>query len=144
VHFQTDYTFSEDVDYEINPHTGEEESFLPHKIAYWPAPSKRKQPRWAYELSAVDSDLGSLFDDIYIALDNDLRMLSAIGVRTVFDRASELLGVDPAKTFVEKLTELAQLGKIGSSEKDTLMSLPMREAPLHIAAGNLNRRNLIR
>jgi len=120
VYFQTDSSFSEDADYRINPHTGEEEAFLPHKITYWPALSKREQPRWAYELSAVDSDLRSLFDDVYIAFDNDLRVLSAIGIRTVFDRASELLGVDPAKTFGEKLTELAQLGKIGTSEKDTL------------------------
>jgi hypothetical protein len=95
VYFQRDEIFSEDVDYKVDPHTGEQEGYLPHKITYWPAPSKRKQPDWSSELFAVDSDLDSLFDDIYVALNNDLRVLSAIGIRTAFDRASELLRVDP-------------------------------------------------
>ena len=56
-------------------------------------------------------------------MNNELHVLSAIGIRTAFDRASELLGVDPAKNFLEKLTELVHLGKIGSSEKDTLDAL---------------------
>ena len=41
----------------------------------------------------------------------------------MFDRASELLGVDPAKTFTEKLSELVQLGKVGEDERDTLNTL---------------------
>ena len=44
-------------------------------------------------------------------------------MRTAFDRASELLGVNPAKTFAEKLTDLVSRGHIGSSEKDTLDTL---------------------
>jgi hypothetical protein len=44
-------------------------------------------------------------------------------LRTAFDRASELLGVDPAKKFAEKLTDLVSCGNIGSSEKDTLDTL---------------------
>jgi hypothetical protein len=120
VYFQTDEIFSEDQDFEFNPRTGEWEPYFPHKISYWPAPSKRSRPEWSSDLFAVDSDLSALFDDIYVALNNDLRVLSAIGVRTAFDRASELLGVDPAKTFAQKLTDLVDLGKIGSSERDTL------------------------
>jgi hypothetical protein len=134
-YFQKDEIFSED--YENDPGTGE--IYIPHKITHWPAPilfpaapSKRKRPDWASapfgldllgadsELAAVDSDLASLFDDVYVALNNDLRVLSAIGVRMAFDRASELLGVDPAKNFAEKLMELVERGKIGVSEKDTL------------------------
>jgi Domain of unknown function (DUF4145) len=135
-YFQRDEIFSEDG--EADPDTGE--YYIPHRITHWPAPpappapSKRKQPDWASprfdldseqfgvdsELYAIDSDLASLFDDIYVALNNDLRVLSAIGIRMAFDRASELLGVDPAKSFAEKLVELAKLGRIGVSEKDTL------------------------
>jgi hypothetical protein len=115
VYFQRGEIFSEDLD----PRTGEPLQ----RITYWPAPSKRKQPAWSADLFVFDSDLSSLFDDIYVALNNDLRVLSAIGIRTAFDRASELLGVDPAKNFAEKLTDLVALGKIGSSEKDTLDTL---------------------
>lgn len=120
VYFQTDYIYSEDVEFSINPHTGEHEATIPNKVTHWPAPSKRKQPDWAGGLFIVDNDLHSLFDDIYVALNSDLRALSAIGIRTAFDRASELLGVNPAKNFAEKLTELVQIGKIGESERDTL------------------------
>lgn len=120
VYFQTDYVFSEDIDHEEDPRTGKYKAVVPHKTTYWPAPSKRKQPDWSSDLFVVDSDLVSLFDDIYVALNSDLRVLAAIGIRTAFDRASELLRVDPAKTFAEKLTALVQLGKIGESEKDSL------------------------
>jgi Domain of unknown function (DUF4145) len=135
-YFQTDEIDSEH--WENDPDTGE--MYIPHKITHWPAPpaspvlSKRKRPDWASpkfnldsvpfgvdsELFAIDYDLASLFDDIYVALNNDLRVLSAIGIRMAFDRASELLGVDPAKSFAEKLLELVKHGRIGVSEKDTL------------------------
>jgi hypothetical protein len=120
VYFQTDEVFSEDEEHRINPHTGEPESYLRHKIAHWPSPPKRERPHWSSDLYAVDSNLDSLFEEIYVALNNDLHVLSAIGIRTAFDRASELLSVDPAKTFNEKLSELVSIGKIGPSERGTL------------------------
>jgi Domain of unknown function (DUF4145) len=57
---------------------------------------------------------------VYTALDNDLRVLAAIGLRTAFDRASELLGIDPNKTFAGKLSQLVVDGHIGSTEKASL------------------------
>jgi len=120
VYFQTDSVFSEDVDYVANQHTGELEGQLSHKIEHWPAPSKRTEPDWSGTLSVIDDDLADLFRDIYVAMNNDLRVLSAIGIRTAFDRASELLEVDPATTFAEKLARLVDIGKIGMSERDTL------------------------
>jgi hypothetical protein len=68
VYFQRD---SEDI--VVDPKTGED--FLSHTITHWPAPSKRKQPDWAPGLFVVDGDLSSLFNDIYVALNNDLRVL---------------------------------------------------------------------
>jgi Domain of unknown function (DUF4145) len=120
VYFQTDETFSEDIGAQYNPATGEMEEYLRHKITHWPAPVQREQPNWSSELMGVDPDLYSLFDDIYIALNQELNVLSAIGIRTIFDRASELLGVHPAKTFKEKLTNLVDLGKVGVSERNSL------------------------
>lgn len=114
---------SEDIDTREDPLTGEWKSFLEEKVSFWPAPAKREVPDWAYAIGFVDSDLSSLFNDIYVALDNDLRVLAAIGARTAFDRASELLGVDPAKTFAEKLDALKTSGKIGEGEKDHLAVL---------------------
>lgn len=44
-------------------------------------------------------------------------------MRTAFDRATELLGVDPAKTFQQKLEDLFAAGKVGVAEKQTLAVL---------------------
>lgn len=110
------------MDYRENA-AGETEPYYPEDITQWPPQSTRKSPDWANELGLVDSDLKRLFYDIYTALDNDLGVLAAIGIRTVFDRASELLGVDPAKNFAEKISDLKTAGKIGSSEGDILTTL---------------------
>src|SRR3954452_18737735 len=89
-------------------------------ISYWPAPSARKRPSWTNELPSEDLDLYKLVLETYTALDNDAPVLAAIGLRTVFDRTSEKLGVDPALGFGEKLDVLLNRGKIGESEKETL------------------------
>jgi len=88
------------------------------KTTYWPAPSKRKRPEWLWKID--DRALGDLLTSVYTALDNDLRVLAAIGLRTAFDRASELLGVDPNKSFADKLSQLVVDGHIGSTEKASL------------------------
>jgi hypothetical protein len=54
------------------------------------------------------------------ALNNDLRILAAIGARTAFDHSSEKLGVDASLPFNKKLDELLKLGKISSDERQTL------------------------
>jgi hypothetical protein len=94
--------------------------YLPEKISYWPAPTKRDQPSWAYKLETKDQDLGSLFADAYVALNYDLRILAAIGIRTTFDRASQLLGIAPEKTFADKLGELHRQSHVNSDEKDAI------------------------
>ena len=61
--------------------------------------------------------------EMYVALDNDLRVVSAIAARTVFDSASELLGIEPAISFQEKLDRLGANGKISIDEEHTLQIL---------------------
>ena len=120
VFYRKDETCSEDMDVEVNPPTGDYEHVLARRITYWPAPSKREPPSWAFDLQMEDSDLHELVSEMYTALNNNARILAAIGLRTVFDRASEKLGVDPALGFDEKLNALEQMGKIGRSERETL------------------------
>jgi hypothetical protein len=122
VYFQTSWVCSEGYDHEIDPETGEFEMVLNDHITYWPAPAKRTKPEWIDHLS-VDPNLYCLFNEIYVALNNNLHVLAAIGIRTAFDRASQLLGVDANEKFAEKLAELVQLGKIGSHEQDALDSI---------------------
>jgi hypothetical protein len=88
------------------------------EISYWPPISKREKPLWCDKLS--DANLRGLFGDVYTAMNNDLHVLAAIGIRTAFDRASELLGVDPSLAFREKLNNLVTTGQIGAKEQDAL------------------------
>lgn len=56
---------------------------------------------------------------MYDALNNDLTVLATIGMRTIFECASELLGVVEF-TFDAKLDKLKELGKLGSNEREML------------------------
>jgi hypothetical protein len=120
VYFRRDYWFSEWDEVVDHPVSGQ--PMMQHGIqtSYWPSEIARTRPKWLDALRARDKSLGLLLDEMYSALDADLRVLSAIGARTAFDRASELLGVDPAIRFQEKLDSLGVNGKISLDEEKTL------------------------
>ena len=105
---------------------GETEIILDETIRYWPALSKRQKPEWMADL-AIDEDttdeLKTALDEVYGALDADLRMLAAIGIRTAFDVASELLQINAALPFTKKLDALVSSGRIGAVDKDRLGTL---------------------
>jgi hypothetical protein len=85
VFFHVDSFFSED----YGP-----DGRLEKRTTYYPAPAKRERPEW-FSILHLESGLDSLLNETYNALDVDARVLSAIGARTVFDRVSELLKIDP-------------------------------------------------
>jgi hypothetical protein len=120
VYYQRVSIFSEDEDHRRNEETGEDEPYIPEKLSYWPPPSQWKRPDWMIQLKAKDHSLGQLFGDVYTALDSDLPVLAAIGARTVFDRAAELLRVPSALTFSRKMDELIRIGHVGGSERQAL------------------------
>lgn len=121
-YFKKSSLFSEDVEHYQNSF-GEWETHAPETVNYWPSPARRDKPKWAETIGAKDSDLGNLLNDVYGALNADLRVPAAIALRTVFDRSAELLGVDPAASFAEKLQELVDQGKISKDEQATLTIL---------------------
>lgn len=124
---QTSSTNSEDYDH-YHDEYGEEAVTYHETLGYWPALLKRKRPEW-FEHSSVQSDKdkdGTLSDALkkmYGALDNDLKVLSAIGVRTSFDIASELLGIDASRTFAQKLDDLVSAGHIGTVDRGRIETL---------------------
>ena len=93
------------------------------ETSYWPAPFARQRPNWLQKMEEADRNLGNLLGEMYAALDNGLSVVSAIAVRTVFDRASELLGINPAISFQEKLNDLGSRGKISIDEEGILAVL---------------------
>jgi hypothetical protein len=127
----------EDCDHDFDPATGETSLTLNERVTYWPSiptnPATRGRPDWLWcDALELDLSLGfaseypelaSLLHEVYTALDNKLHILATIGMRTVFDCASQKLGADPNQSFAEKLKELTAGNKIGGEEKEILSVL---------------------
>ncbi|MBS7544648.1 DUF4145 domain-containing protein [Ancylobacter oerskovii] len=92
-------------------------------IKSWPARFKRNRPEWVNTIHSDIShergnDLASCIFQVYEALDHDLNILAAIGIRTTFDIAAEILGVDPEKPFNEKLKSMGESGHLSPTQRD--------------------------
>jgi hypothetical protein len=123
VYFKEVFTFSEDWSHSRHPITGQEMMEYDERVTYWPSPVQRKRPDWLEEVQLIDSTLFNILIEVFKSLDTDARILGAIGVRTAFDRTSELLDVDPGLRFDRKLDMLTERGKIGLGEKSHLATL---------------------
>lgn len=122
VFVQTVGTHSEDYDNDYDE-SGETVTLYHETIKYWPALSRRQKPEWLNLISVEGADesiLISALGELYSALNNDLSMLAGIGIRTSFDAASELLGIDPEAPFKEKLKSLVDVGHIGKLDLERL------------------------
>lgn len=91
---------------------------------FWPALAKRKQPEW-FQLFSTEQHLrlNRALHELYTALENDLTMLAAVGVRACFDYASSLCGVDDNLSFEDKIGQLALLKKIEDDDRERLVAL---------------------
>jgi hypothetical protein len=85
-----------------------------------PKPKSKSKPAWLDAMRKIDWKLYSILNEMYLAHDNRSYILTAIGLRTALDRATEVLRIDPALTFAKKLTALKDGGWIGDTEKDIL------------------------
>ncbi len=90
---------------------------------YWPTAISRPSPKWLPEVKQQDPILQSLLVELYRALDEGLQTLAAIGARTVVDRCSELLGIEPSNGFDKKLDGLETGGHISMDERSALAVL---------------------
>lgn len=123
VYFKSVHTNSEDIEYVDYGIPGLWESRYIENVEYWPPSWDRRRPGWIDEIFKKDKILGGLFRDVYTALDNNLSVLAAIGMRTVFDRASEKMEIDTDLTFKKKLQALRDGEHITPSEEETLGAL---------------------
>jgi hypothetical protein len=142
---------SEDTDWDIDPDTGESFEMLNEKVSYWPSVptprATRSRPDWLWydplelkpSLGSEYPELASLLGEVYTALDHKLHILAKIGMRTVFDCASQKLGADPNQNFAEKLKELSAGNKISGEEKEMLSVLAEAGSAAAHRAGNLQR-----
>ena len=112
VYFQLRDLFSEDAEWETDPE--------PTTETLWPLPKKRSRPPW---LNRLDVGLQGLLDEVYGALDADLRVLAAIGTRTALDHAMVSIGAREASGFGQKLDQLLEEKTISEDEKEMLAKL---------------------
>ena len=115
------YESSEDIIYEHDPETDQTEPKPAPRLTYWPSPTKRRRPEWLIKID--DPDLRHVLNEVYKALDADLHILAAIGVRTALDRTFVLLGVEESLKFYEKLNKLVEKSIINENEKSLLETL---------------------
>lgn len=112
---------SEDYFDAYDPDTGEPFQEYIDTKSFWPAAPRTPTPSWAgFNLASKDNTLAELLGSIYKALNSEMPVLAAIGMRTAFDRTSELLGVSPDIAFQEKLENLRKGGFISGNQKGLL------------------------
>lgn len=115
-------TNSEDYDHRFHPATGEEEIFHYPTYTTFPAAPDKKNPRpdWAWTLHKTDGTLAQIMDQVYAASEHQAFILASVGLRTAFDRTTELLKIDPAISMDEKVKTLLAGGWIGETEAQAL------------------------
>lgn len=119
VFYETSSWNSEDIDQYYDA-TGQEQYEHSREIQTYPKPEAKTKPVWFDAMQKADPQLHNILSQMYLAHDNQAHILTAIGLRTALDRATEVLGIDPAKTFDEKLNKLRDGGWIGQTERDIL------------------------
>jgi hypothetical protein len=141
VYFRRDFWFSEWEQITEHPVTGEPMTEGGTDTKYWPPASSRKRPHWLSTIHEADQALGDLLMEMYDAVAADLRVLAAIGLRTVFDRASEFLGVDPGLPFSGSSKGSAPMGRSALMNTTSSKSSSTPGAPPLTGLGVPHQRN---
>lgn len=114
-------TFSEEVDHRFNHGTQQWEMYRPENRTFYPRTRKRQKPAW-FDLK-VSLEMGEVYyvlQEVYSALDNDLPILSAIGMRTTLDALAIHLGANESDSFKDKIETLRSKNHITGRERDFL------------------------
>ena len=83
--------------------------------------SLEHRPEWIENIAVIDHQLFLLLNEVYQAYYNESYILASIGLRTAFDRTSEILNILPTLSLSKKVEKLAQDGYIGETEKSQLL-----------------------
>lgn len=110
--------FSENVYHVGYDHNDDPEVVEDYTYKYWPDIPKRSEPAWFSSLK--QPELEQILHEVYIGFDQELLILSSAGIRTAFDKGTEIVGADPAITFDEKLDYLVDKELITKPERGRL------------------------
>lgn len=102
-------------------HSGEEVVFFPKTVITYPPPEKKSlKPDWVWNIAQIDPQLFAILREMYQAYEHGSFILASVGLRTAFDRTTELLKIDPAIPLEQKVKLLLDNGYIGETESLTL------------------------
>lgn len=91
------------------------------KIITYPTPEPESvRPKWLYHIMKHDIQLHAIMNEMYTAYQNKSFILASIGLRTIFDRTTEILKIHPSLTLVEKVEALKDEGYVGETEREQL------------------------
>jgi len=110
---------SEDIDHWYDENGDTQSEVVRTKVTY-PKPETRNKPKWIEGRHNLDNQLIDILNEMYLAYENSSYILTAIGLRTALDRATEVLGIHPGLPFDEKLDALKAGGWIGETEREIL------------------------
>jgi len=104
-------------------------------INYFPPAIFRRTPEWFddlwLELSAEDEFVEKLLKEIYVALQNNLPSLAAMGVRSLLEKVMVSKAGDKG-SFVQNLTEFEKLGYVSRIQRERLEAiLEVGHAAIH-------------
>ncbi|EPP7629090.1 DUF4145 domain-containing protein [Providencia rettgeri] len=109
------HTNSEDFvfnpDYEDIHHTETYSTYPDYK-------NKERAPVWVERIQ--DRTLRNIMNEMYSARNSNSLILASIGLRTAFDRSSELIGIPADKPFNKKIQLLFDQGEISSKDMELL------------------------
>ncbi len=95
-------------------------------ITYFPPAISRPRPHWfsspAMRRPSVDQFVGDLLGEIYVALQNDLRRLATMGVRSLIERIMISKSGDQG-SFVKNLTKFEGLGYVSRIQRERLETI---------------------
>lgn len=119
VFYETSSWNSESIDQYYDAY-GQEQWERSNEVQTYPKPDTKTKPSWFDAMQKVDAQLHNILRQMYVAYDNELHILTAIGLRTALDRATEILGIEPTDRFDMKLNQLRTDGWIGETERNVL------------------------
>ncbi|HHT1037654.1 TPA: DUF4145 domain-containing protein [Enterobacter hormaechei] len=92
-------------------------------ITTYPAFDHIPTPSWVPKLESVDFQLFQIFNEMYSAYKSGHLILASIGLRTIFDRTTEILQIHPGLYLDEKIKQLKDEGFIGDTEANILSTV---------------------
>jgi hypothetical protein len=127
VFFQKSGWFSENYDVRYNPATGKDEMFNPVTtvtLSTVPEPPslslRRSLDEVVTPLGMIDEQLSRIMSEVYLAQEKQSFILASVGLRTGFDRATEILGIDAGHSLEDKVKMLRAQGYVGETEAQIL------------------------